>query len=89
MESFEIHDLISGNVFDVFDHESDALEALVAYAVDQGLKAVARFALLRERDGASSLVAMEDDLVELVRSIETKPVLASGMYSGRGPSQGI
>jgi hypothetical protein len=64
---FELFDLQSGNVFDVFHHEYAALDALIDIEREHGEEAVRRFALLRCGE-KSSLVAMEDALVELVAS---------------------
>lgn len=64
---FELFDLQSGNVLDVFDHEDAALDVLIEVGREHGEEAVRRFALLRCGE-ESSLVAMEDALVELVVS---------------------
>jgi hypothetical protein len=64
---FELFDLPSGNVFDVFDNENAALDALIDVGREHGEEAVRRFALLRCGE-ESSLVAMEDALVALVAS---------------------
>ena len=65
--SYELIDLISGNLFDAYERESDALDMLIEIDLAQGAEAVRRFALLREVDGDSGLIAMEDDLVRRVQ----------------------
>jgi hypothetical protein len=74
--NFEIFDTVSGNVVDVYERECDAIEALVDIARERGTAEVARFALFRERDGESTLVAMKDALVlrvEAERSLAIRP----------------
>jgi hypothetical protein len=67
--TYELFDLASGNVFDAYESESDALDVLVEMDLAHGHEAVRRFALLRELDGDSSLVAMEDELVRRVEAL--------------------
>jgi hypothetical protein len=66
--TFELFDVATGNVFDAYERESDAWDVLIAIELEQGSEAVRRFALLQNVDEDSSLIAMEDDLVDLVRS---------------------
>ena len=72
--SYHLFDLISGNVLDVFARESDAVDILIAMRVEHGDDAVRRFALTRETDDESTLVAMADDLL---RRVHRKPAEAS------------
>jgi hypothetical protein len=81
--SYEIFDLVSGNVLDVYDCEGDALDALADIALERGTAEVGRFALFRESDSNSALVAMKDDLVQLVLAtrrglLVQEPVASSG-----------
>ena len=79
---FELFDLQSGNVLDVFDHEYAALDALIDMEREHGEEAVRRFALLRCGE-ESSLVAMEDALVKLVKS----QIQRASMHPDSGPRQ--
>ena len=63
---FEVDDLVSGNVVDVIERERDAIDALVDFARDHGHEEVGRFALFRERNGESALVAMKDELIRRI-----------------------
>lgn len=66
--TFELFDVVTGNVFDAYERESDAWDVLIAIEQEQGSDAVRRFALLQVVDEDSQLIAMEDELVNLVRS---------------------
>ncbi len=65
--SYQLFDLISGTVLDVFARESDALNLLIALRHEHGDEAIRRFALTCETGEESTLVAMEDDLVRRVQ----------------------
>ena len=80
---FEVFDLVSGNVLDIYDGESDAIEALIEIASDSGVGTIARFALMREHNGESILVAMGDDLVHRVANAERNliPVVKTAFTS--------
>jgi hypothetical protein len=80
---FELFDIISGNVVDVYECESDAIAALVELARESGLREIARFALLCEQEGESTLVAMKDALVLRVEAEQRDFVAAT-----RGSSNG-
>lgn len=67
---FELFDLVSGNVLDIYDRESEAIDALIELSLDSGVGTIARFALTQECNGDSQLVAMGDDLVRLVEAKE-------------------
>ena len=69
---FELFDTVSGNVLDIYDRESDAIEALIEIALASGSGTIARFALTREVNGESHLVAMGNDLVRRVAVEERK-----------------
>ncbi len=67
--TYELFDLASGNVFDAYESESDALDVLIEMDLAHGHEALRRFALLRELDGDSQLIAMEDELVRRVHAL--------------------
>jgi hypothetical protein len=77
-KSYELIDLVSGNLFDAYDRESDALDVLIEIDLEHGPEAVRRFALLRDVDGDSSLIAMEDELVRRVQQEEQQTLTAPG-----------
>lgn len=68
-QHFELFDILSGNVLDTFDRESDAIDALVEISREGGAGAVARFALFREINGESQLIAMQDTLTRRVAEV--------------------
>ena len=81
--TFEIFDMVSGNVVDVYDDENDAIGALADIAREDGFGEVARFALFHEQNGASTLVAMKDELVRRVAAghqdvVEDSRIAVSG-----------
>lgn len=75
--TFELFDVVSGNVFDDFDRESDAWDALLEIERTQGPSVVRRFALFRNVDDDSSLIAMEDELVDRVKRQRKEPAATS------------
>ena len=75
--TFELFDVVSGNVFDDFTRESDAWDALLEIERKQGSSVVRRFALFRNFEGGSSRIAMEEELVDRVRSQGKQPAATS------------
>jgi hypothetical protein len=73
---FELFDLVSGNVFDVYERESDAIDALIEFARESGADEVGRFALTHVQDDDSSVIAMRDELVRRVEA-ETKRLIST------------
>lgn len=59
-------DLPSGNVITDFASERDAWDALLSWARDDGLDAIAGLSLMRIQDGDPTRIAMEDELVRRV-----------------------
>jgi hypothetical protein len=59
-------DLPTGNIITDFASERDAWDALLSWARDDGLEAIAGLSLLRVQDGDPTLIAMEGDLVRRV-----------------------
>jgi hypothetical protein len=59
-------DLPSGNVITDFASERDAWDALLSWACDDGLDALAGLSLMRIQDGDPTRIAMEDELVRRV-----------------------
>jgi hypothetical protein len=66
--SFELIDLKSGNVIADFSSEDDALESLQRRFQSHGAEAIAELSLMLITDDDQFLVAMQDDLEQLVRS---------------------
>lgn len=58
--------LRSGNVITDFASERDAWDALLSWARDDGLDALAGLSLMRIQDGDPTRIAMEDELVRRV-----------------------
>ena len=59
-------DLPSGNVITDLASERDAWDALLRWARDDGLDALAGLSLMRIQDGAPTRIAMEAELVRRV-----------------------
>lgn len=67
-------DLPSGNVMTDFATEREAWDALRGWARDEG-EAIADLSLMSVQDGETTVIAMEDDLVQRVaRHLELEPV---------------
>jgi len=58
--------LQSGNVITDFASERDAWDALLSWARDDGLDALAGLFLMRIQDGDPTRIAMDDELVRRV-----------------------
>jgi hypothetical protein len=65
---YELIDLVSGNLAGDYDSANDALAALVVTAERYGRPAIESFSLMRIQGDEQSLVAMQEDLVELVEA---------------------
>lgn len=63
---YELFDLASGNMVEDYDHERDAIEALMHIVAEHGSQAIATFALTAVHEGQSTLIAMQGDLVARV-----------------------
>ena len=76
---FEIFDLVSGNVVDIYANEREAVDALLEVARVQGVVEIERFALTHEQGSNSRLIAMQDDLVRLItrEMVRMRPVSAT------------
>ncbi len=61
--SYLLFCLRSGNVITDFASERDAWDALLSWARDDGLDALAGLSLMRIQDGDPTRIAMEDELV--------------------------
>lgn len=71
-DAFELIDLKSGNVASDYDRRDEALAALGAVADTFGWPAIASFSLMQIRGEDQTLVAKQDDLVQLVRQSQRK-----------------
>lgn len=60
---YELVDVASGNMIEDYDHERDAIEALVRVVEEHGSEAIATFALAHVQGSQRRLVAMQVDLV--------------------------
>lgn len=76
---FELFDLESGNVIEVYERESDAIDALVQVVVAHGIQAIETFALTYVQSGHPVLIGMQDDSMRRVEQ-ETQR-LVSGRRS--------
>jgi hypothetical protein len=64
---YELFDVASGNMIEVYERESDAIDALIDVAATHGMTAIETFALTRIDHGRPTLIAMEAELVLLVQ----------------------
>ena len=72
-EFFELIDLTSGNVLGDFTDADEAFAALQRTAERHGRSAIRNFSLMRIEGDRQSLVAMQDELAELVEEFERSP----------------
>jgi hypothetical protein len=64
---YELFDVASGNMVEVYECEGDAIDALIDVVSTHGLAAIETFALTRMDHGRPTLIAMEDELVRRVQ----------------------
>ncbi len=64
---YELFDVASGNMIEVYEREGDAIDALIDVAATHGLAAIETFALTRIDRGRPTLIAMEEQLVRRVQ----------------------
>lgn len=60
---YELFDVASGNMIEVYERESDAIDALIDVVATHGVTAIETFALTRMDNGRPTLIAMENTLV--------------------------
>lgn len=72
---YELFDFRSGNVMEHFAEERDAWDALRHMAMEFGIEEIRDIGLSYTHDGASTLIAMDDDLVQRVaHQLKLEPV---------------
>lgn len=64
---YELFDVASGNMIEVYEREDDAIDALIDVVATHGSTAIETFALTRIDRGQPTLIAMEDELVRRVQ----------------------
>ena len=70
---FELIDLTSGNVIADFSDVGEALATLRRAAAEHGLSAIENLSLMRIDEDEQSLVAMQDELVNMVETLDRSP----------------
>jgi hypothetical protein len=75
--TYEIIDLISGNVIRAYGSEVEALAALRALLDQAGSDALADYSLMKVIDGDQTVVAMEGDLLRLVEQPSAADVVVT------------
>jgi hypothetical protein len=70
---FELIDLTSGNVIADFSDVGEALATLRRAAAEHGLSAIENLSLMRIDEDEQSLVAMQDELVGMVETLDRSP----------------
>jgi hypothetical protein len=70
---FELIDLTSGNVIADFSDVGEALATLRRAAAEHGLSAIENLSLMRIDEDEQSLVAMQDELVDMVETLDRSP----------------
>lgn len=72
---YELFDFRFGNVMEHFAEERDAWDALRHMAMEFGIEEIRDIGLSNTRDGKSTLIAMDDDLVQRVaHQLDREPV---------------
>jgi hypothetical protein len=80
---FQLLDRSSGNVIKDYPSKEAALEELRGVAQEHGVDEVRTLALLKFQDGRPMLVAMEEDLVALLKLDAASQVLDHGALTHR------
>ncbi len=76
-ERYQLFDLDSGNLAAEFDSTLEAMHELGRVAREFGISGISQLALFRFCEGSENLVAMQNDLVQLVEEHERAALAGS------------